>query len=252
MLQLENVHKSFGKTEVLRGISLSVAAGDVVVIIGSSGSGKTTLLRCVNFLARADAGTMTLRGESVNLVSPKKKEILNVRRRTAFVFQNYNLFHNKTVLQNVTLGLTVGRKISPAQARETAVDALARVGMADRLDAYPHALSGGQQQRVGIARAIALSPDVIIFDEPTSALDPEKVGEVLAVMRKLAREGTTMLIATHEISFARDVASQVIFIDRGVIVEQGSPKEVLMQPREERTKQFLQRLLPGYTDDYSI
>ncbi|MDR3332852.1 MAG: amino acid ABC transporter ATP-binding protein [Synergistaceae bacterium] len=247
MLTLSNVYKKFGDNEILKGIDLEIKKGEVVVVIGPSGSGKTTLLRCVNFLVRADRGALTLNGERVDLPSASKMEILKVRRRTAFVFQNYNLFYNKTVLQNVTLGLVCGRKMPGPDAERVARDALSRVGLSDKFHVYPKTLSGGQQQRVGIARAIALSPDVIIFDEPTSALDPELVGEVLNIMRMLAADGTTMLIATHEISFAKDVASKVLFIDRGVVIEEGTPNEVLTLPKEERTKQFLRRILPDYS-----
>jgi L-cystine transport system ATP-binding protein len=246
MLALSDVHKKFRDTEVLKGIDLVIGKGEVVVAIGPSGSGKTTLLRCINFLVMADKGVLTIDGERINMPTASKKEILGVRRRTAFVFQDYNLFYNMTVLQNVTLGLVSGRGMPAASAERIAKAALDRVGLADKLSVYPKTLSGGQQQRVGIARAIALSPDVIIFDEPTSALDPERVGEILDIMKTLARDGATMIVATHEMSFARDVASKVMFIDNGVTVEEGSPKELLVFPKEERTKQFLRRVLPDY------
>jgi L-cystine transport system ATP-binding protein len=244
MLRLLNVHKSFGTREILKGIDLTIERGEVVVVIGPSGSGKTTLLRCLNFLVRADAGTLWLHDREVDLARADRKQMLAVRRSTAFVFQNYNLFRNKTVLGNVTLGLTKGRGLTPTRAKELALAALTQVGLEEYGDRYPNTLSGGQQQRVGIARAVALNPDIILFDEPTSALDPEMVGEVLGVIKSLAEEGTTMLLATHEISFAREVADKVIFIDQGIIVEQGPAEEVLVHPQEERTKRFLRRLLP--------
>jgi L-cystine transport system ATP-binding protein len=247
MLRIKNVHKSFGKNEVLKGIDLSIDKGDVVVILGASGSGKTTLLRCINFLEKADQGKASFGEVDLDLHQAGKKEIQSVRKKLGFVFQNYNLFHNKTALENVTLGLTVGRKMPREMAEEIGRKALNKVGLSDRYDYYPQQLSGGQQQRVGIARAVALNPDIILFDEPTSALDPELIGEVLGVMKKIAREGTTMLVVTHEMSFAQDVANRVIFMDQGVIVEEGSPREIFSNPKEERTKQFLRRILPEYT-----
>ncbi|MDR3164089.1 MAG: amino acid ABC transporter ATP-binding protein [Synergistaceae bacterium] len=244
MLRLENVRKRFGDQEILKGIDLVIENGEVVVIIGPSGSGKTTLLRCLNFLVRADEGNLWIHDRKVNLAAADRKTILEVRRSTAFVFQNYNLFRNKTVLDNVTLGLIKGRGTARGRAEEIATAALEQVGMKKFMARYPNTLSGGQQQRVGIARAVALNPDIILFDEPTSALDPEMVGEVLDVMKGLAGDGTTMLIVTHEISFAREAADQVIFIDEGVVAEKGQAEEVLAHPREERTKRFLRRLLP--------
>lgn len=243
MLSIENVHKRFHNLEVLKGIDLTIEQGDVVVIMGPSGSGKTTLLRCINFLEKADEGAMEFDGLRVQLPRASRKEIAQIRKKTAFVFQNYNLFNNKTALENVTEGLITGRKVPPAQAIEAGVKALTKVGLADKLDTYPSKLSGGQQQRVGIARAVAVNPDVILFDEPTSALDPELVGDILDIMRKLAQEGTTMLVVTHEMSFARDVASRVVFMDGGIVVEQGSPAEIFSTPKEERTKQFLKRII---------
>ncbi|WP_342473132.1 amino acid ABC transporter ATP-binding protein [Metasolibacillus sp. FSL H7-0170] len=244
MLQITNIHKSFGRNEILKGVDLTVSKGDVVVILGPSGSGKTTLLRCINFLERADKGTASFGEITVDLKNASKKEVLAVRKKTAFVFQNYNLFHNKTALENVAEGLIIGRKMNKEQAYGLAKEALDQVGLTHKYDAYPSQLSGGQQQRVGIARAIVLSPDVILFDEPTSALDPELVGEVLEVMKTIAKSGTTMIVVTHEMSFARDVASHVIFMDGGQIVEEGSAHEIFVQPKEERTKQFLRRVLP--------
>ena len=242
MLSVTNVHKSFGKNEILKGVDLKVEKGDVVVIIGPSGSGKTTLLRTIDFLESADEGELVFDDIQTPLAHAHKKTILEVRRKTGFVFQNYNLFANKTALENVMEGLVVARKAPKDLARELAEGALKKVGLADRMDFYPSQLSGGQQQRVGIARAVVTNPDVVLLDEPTSALDPELVGEVLAVLKELAKEGTTMIIVTHEMSFAEEVASQVVFMEGGVIVEQGSPKEIFNNPKEARTKQFLQRV----------
>lgn len=250
MIKVKGLHKSFGKQEVLKGIDLQVEKGEVVVILGPSGSGKTTFLRSLNFLEQPDDGEITIGDTHVNCKHITKKEILEIRRKTAMVFQLYNLFKNKTVLENVMEGLIVVKKIPKVEAEKISREFLDKVGLVDKYDAYPSQLSGGQQQRVGIARALALNPEVILFDEPTSALDPELVGEVLTVMKKVAKEGLTMIVVTHEISFARDIASRVIFIDGGVIVEQGTPKEVLFHPKEERTKQFLKRILP--ISDYSI
>ena len=242
MLEIQSLKKSFGNTPVLRGIDLTVEQGDVIAIIGPSGSGKTTLLRCLNFLERADSGVMTFDGERFDLARIGKKDIARLRKKTAFVFQSYNLFANKTVLQNVTEGLIAGRKIPKAQAVETAMAALKKVGLAGRSGDYPAQLSGGQQQRVAIARAIAAKPELIYFDEPTSALDPELTGEVLAVMRELAAEGMTMLVVTHEMSFARTVSSRVIFLENGAVVESGPSAEFFAAPRQERTKAFLRNI----------
>lgn len=243
MLKVTDVHKSFGKNEILKGVNLTVEKGDVVVILGPSGSGKTTLLRTIDFLESADKGELEFDDIKTSLAHAHKNTILNVRRKTGFVYQNYNLFANKTALENVMEGLVTARRIPKEQAKEIAEKALAKVGMLDRKDFYPSQLSGGQQQRVGIARAIAPNPDVVLFDEPTSALDPELVGEVLGVIKELAKEGTTMIVVTHEMSFAEEVASQVIFMDGGVVVEQGTSREIFNNPKEERTRQFLQRIL---------
>ena len=240
MLEIRDVRKRFEGVDVLKGISLQVNKGDVITILGPSGSGKTTFLRCLNFLERADGGEIVFDGERFDLRTAKRRDIARVRAKTAFVFQNYNLFLNKTVLQNVTLGLTSARGMKRAEARDIAVGALERVGMADRLDSYPSQLSGGQQQRVAIARGLASSPEIIYFDEPTSALDPELIGEVLAVMRKLAEEGMTMLVVTHEMNFARNVSTRSVLMDGGVIVEQGPPEALFLHPQQERTRQFLQ------------
>lgn len=240
MLEVHNVKKTFGTLEVLKGVSLKVEQGDVVAILGPSGSGKTTLLRCINFLETADEGTLIFDQEQFPLNGLSKKEAARLRKKTAFVFQNYNLFLNKTALQNVTEGLIVARKMPKVQAEKLGLQALEKVGLAERRDAYPSQLSGGQQQRVAIARAIVTQPEIIYFDEPTSALDPELTGEVLAVMRQLAEEGMTMLVVTHELGFARTVSNKVIFMENGLVVESGPSQEVFQAPREERTRIFLQ------------
>lgn len=243
MLELKKVKKAFGETKILNGVDINIQKGDVTVILGPSGAGKTTFLRCINFLERADEGEIILDGTKIDLKSASKKEILQVRKKTAFVFQNYNLFNNKTALENVTEGLIIGRKVPKAEAIKIAKKALDKVGLSEKYSHYPAQLSGGQQQRVGIARAIAVNPEVILFDEPTSALDPELVSEVLAVMKNLAKEGTTMVVVTHEMSFARDVANRVIFMDGGVIVEEGSPEEVFKASKEIRTQNFLKSIV---------
>ena len=239
MLEIQNIKKTFGGVEVLKGIHLKVNRGDVVAIIGPIGSGKTTLLRCINYLEKADEGTMIFEGERYSMNTISKKEIAKIRRKTAFVFQNYNLFQNKTALQNVTEGLIIARKMPKAKAVEIGRRALDKVGLSDRYDYYPVQLSGGQQQRVAIARAIATDPEIIYFDEPTSALDPELTGEVLSVMQQLAGEGMTMLVVTHEIGFAKHVSSQVIFMEDGLVVEAGPSDEFFASPQEERTRTFL-------------
>ncbi|MBR4464836.1 MAG: amino acid ABC transporter ATP-binding protein [Treponema sp.] len=243
MLKVTNVRKSFGKNEILKGVDLTVEKGDVVVILGPSGSGKTTLLRTIDFLETADDGQLEFDEIKTSLAHAHKKTILNVRRKTGFVYQNYNLFTNKTALENVMEGLVTARKVPKEEARVIAEKALEKVGLLERKDFYPSQLSGGQQQRVGIARAIAPNPDVVLFDEPTSALDPELVGEVLGVIKELAKEGTTMIVVTHEMSFAEEVASQVVFMDGGIVVEKGSSRDIFNNPKEERTRQFLQRVL---------
>ena len=242
MLTVHNLTKQFDGNQVLKGVSLSVNKGDVIAIIGQSGGGKTTLLRCINFLEAADSGEMEFDGEHFQLSHISKKDIQRIRRKTAFVFQSYNLFRNKTALQNVMLGLTVARKMPKTQAEQIARSALGRVGLEDKANSYPNALSGGQQQRVAIARALATDPEIIYFDEPTSALDPELTGEVLAVMRKLAEEGMTMLVVTHELGFARNVSTKVIFMENGSIVESGPSEKFFANPKEERTRAFLKTI----------
>ena len=242
MLEVKNVRKSFGGLEVLKGVDLSVGRGDVVSILGPSGSGKTTLLRCINYLERADGGAMAFDGAVYQMNGASKRDIARIRRRTAFVFQNYDLFRNRTALENVTEGLIVARNMPRAQAVEIGRRALDKVGLSDRRDHYPSQLSGGQQQRVAIARAMATDPEIVLFDEPTSALDPELTGEVLAVMRQLAGEGMTMLVVTHELAFARSVSSQVVFMEGGRVVESGEAGRFFSSPREERTRAFLRAL----------
>ncbi|HEM5423512.1 TPA: amino acid ABC transporter ATP-binding protein [Streptococcus suis] len=242
MIQANGVKLTFGGQQVLKGIDVEVNPGEVVVILGPSGSGKTTLLRSLNFLEKADAGHLVFGEDSYDLAQMTKKDIASIRKRTAFVFQNYNLFANKTALQNVTEGLIVARKVPKQEAERIGKAALDKVGLSDKYGFYPSQLSGGQQQRVGIARAIATNPEVIYFDEPTSALDPELIGEVLAVMMQLAKEGMTMVVVTHEMGFARAVADRVIFMDGGRIIEEGRPEDIFDQPKEERTKQFLARI----------
>ncbi len=239
MLEVRNIQKSFGGQPVLRGVDLRVEKGRVVAILGPSGSGKTTLLRCVNFLETADGGTLRFGGERFELARMKKADILRLRRRTAFVFQGYNLFLNRTALENVTEGLIVARKMPRAEAEAAGLRALEKVGLADRRDAYPSQLSGGQQQRVAIARAVAASPEIIYFDEPTSALDPELTGEVLSVMRGLAEDGQTLLVVTHEMGFARTVADRVVFMEQGQVVEEGSAETMFTDPVQARTRAFL-------------
>lgn len=239
VLEIKDIHKSFGLLNVLNGVNLSVHKGDVIAILGPSGSGKTTLLRCINFLETADQGTMVFDEKEYDLASMRKNDIRDIRKKTGFVFQNYNLFANKTALQNVMLGLTSARKMDKKQAEKIGLEMLRKVGMEDRASHYPSQLSGGQQQRVAIARALATNPEIIYFDEPTSALDPELIGEVLNVMRELAEEGMTMIVVTHEMSFAKEVSNHVIFMEGGKIIEQGTSKEFFENPKQERTREFL-------------
>ena len=239
VLKIEGIEKSFGDLKVLDGINLNVEKGDVVAILGPSGSGKTTFLRCINFLEHADKGTMTFDGKTYDLSKITKKEIAAIRLRTGFVFQNYNLFANKTALENVTQGLITVRKVPKKEAEEKGMELLGKVGLADRASYYPSQLSGGQQQRVAIARALAPDPEIIYFDEPTSALDPELIGEVLNVMKELAEEGRTMIVVTHEMDFARNVSNHTILMEKGVIVEEGESKAFFDHPQLQRTKDFL-------------
>lgn len=241
MLQIRNLRKSFGDLQVLKSIDLDVNKGDVVAILGPSGSGKTTMLRCLNFLEKSDGGTMLFDDKRVDLARVTHAEANALRRRTGFVFQNYNLFANKTALQNVTEGLIIARKMPRRQAEEIAHAALVKVGMDDRADYYPSQLSGGQQQRVAIARALALRPDILCFDEPTSALDPELTEEVLRVIKSLADGSTTMIIVTHEMAFAREAASKVVFMENGAVLEQGTPEEIFEHPKNRRVAEFISK-----------
>lgn len=240
MISIRNLQKHYGDLVVLKGIDLDVRRGEKVVVLGPSGSGKSTMLRCVNALEDADGGIIAIDGVEI---TDRKTNINKVREHLGMVFQRFNLWPHKTVLENVMLGQMVVSGKCEAEARKRAMETLTRVGLADKADQYPVRLSGGQQQRVGIARALAMDPKAILFDEPTSALDPELVGEVLAVMKSLADEGMTMIVVTHEIGFAKEVADRVIFMDGGVIVEQGHPNDVLVNPKEERTRAFLKRVL---------
>lgn len=241
MISIQNLKKSFGDNTVLKQIDATVQKGEVVVVIGPSGSGKTTFLRCLNVLETPDGGTIRIGEKELDFAKKvTKQEIINLRKQTGMVFQHHNLFPHFTAVQNVMEGLITVKGIGKEEAKKKAEYFLTKVGLSDKKDLYPFQLSGGQQQRVGIARALAMEPEVILFDEPTSALDPELVQEVLSVMKELAKEGMTMVIVTHEMRFARQIADRVIFMDGGVIVEQGTPDEVLANPKEERTQRFLQ------------
>lgn len=245
MIEILNLHKSFGELQVLKGLDLRMELGKVLVIIGPSGSGKTTLLRCFNLLEVPDQGSLSLSDIKINFSENKKipqKSILALRKKTGMVFQSYNLFPHMTALGNVMEGQVTVQKRSKDEARGRALQLLGKVGLADKADAYPHQLSGGQQQRVAIARAMAVDPEVLLFDEPTSALDPELVGEVLKVIKQLAAEGMTMVIVTHEMKFAADVADRIILMDGGYILEQGTPQEVLEHTKHPRALQFLNRI----------
>ena len=244
MLQLNHIRKSFGENEVLKDVSLEVPTGSVTVIIGPSGSGKTTLLRGINFLEPSDQGEIVLENLKVDVARATKTEINQLRKETAMVFQSYNLFANKTALENITEGLLVVQKYSKEKALEKAQYYLRKVGLLDKADFYPSQLSGGQQQRIGIARALALDPKVILFDEPTSALDPETIQEVLDVMIKLAKEGNiTMVVVTHEMGFARQVADRIIFMEDGRIIDEGTPDHFFVNPTNERVKKFLSKII---------
>lgn len=242
MLSVTNLHKYYGDTHVLKGIDVEVAQGEVLAIIGPSGSGKTTFLRCMNYLEIPNRGKICINNVTIDAENATKKQIHQLRQQSSMVFQQYHLFKNKTALENVMEGLIITKKMPKREAEKLALSYLERVGLTEKKDAYPSQLSGGQEQRVGIARALAMNPAVILFDEPTSALDPENVGDILAIMKDIANQGMTMIIVTHEIEFARNVADQVIFMDQGEIVEKGTPEEVLIHPTQERTERFLRRL----------
>lgn len=239
MIKMIDVYKSFGKNEVLKGINLHVERGEVVVIIGPSGSGKSTVLRCMNYLEEPTSGDVIVDGMNLNV----KENINNVRAEVGMVFQRFNLFPHMTVLDNITLAPQKIRKMSKEEAEKIALELLAKVGLQDKANSYPQQLSGGQQQRVAIARALAMKPKVMLFDEPTSALDPEMVSEVLDVMKNLAKEGMTMVVVTHEMGFAKEVGTRVLFVDEGKILEEGTPKDVFEHPTNERTQLFLSKIL---------
>lgn len=240
MIEISQLHKTFGKNEVLKGIDLTIQKGEVVVIIGPSGSGKSTFLRCMNLLEQPTSGSIIFEGQDI---LAKNAHINQLRQKMGMVFQSFNLFPHKTVLDNLTISPIKVKKEEEAKAKENALRLLEQVGLKEKSDSYPASLSGGQQQRVAIARALAMDPDVLLFDEPTSALDPEMVGEVLAVMKNLADKGMTMVVVTHEMGFAREVASRVIFMDEGVIQEEGTPSEIFGAPKNPRTQNFLNKVL---------
>ena len=242
ILEAKGIKKSFGKAEILKGLDLSIDKGDVVAILGRSGSGKTTLLRCLDFLEKADEGKLIFDGVEYDLKTITKKQIRELRLKTGFVFQSYNLFSNMTALENVMEGLVTARKINKKEALETSLSMLEKVGMLEWKDHYPIQLSGGQQQRVAIARALATKPEVIYFDEPTSALDPELTGEVLTVMKRLAEDGMTMIVVTHEMGFARRVANRVVFMEEGRVLEEGDPETIFTSPKEKRTQELINRI----------
>ncbi len=245
MIHITNIHKAFGSNQVLKGIDLTITKGQVVVILGPSGSGKTTFLRCINALEIPDQGVIAFDDGSLSVdfaTKPNKKTLLALQRKSGMVFQSYNLFPHKTALQNLTLGPTVVQGQSKAQAREKALALLDKVGLSDKADLYPFQLSGGQQQRIGIARALAIEPSLLLFDEPTSALDPELVQDVLGTMKQLAGEGWTMVVVTHEINFAREVADHIVLIEDGYVVEEGSAQQMFELSKHPRTRAFLQRI----------
>lgn len=240
MLYVNNLYKCFGETQVLKGIDEHIKKGEVLVLIGPSGSGKSTFLRCLNLLEKPTSGEITFEGKSI---TNKECDINKIREKMGMVFQQFNLFPHKTVLENITMAPIKVKKISKEKAIEKAMELLAKVGLSDKANSYPSSLSGGQKQRIAIARALAMEPDVILFDEPTSALDPEMVGEVLKIMKELAESGLTMLVVTHEMEFAREVSDRVVFMNNGVIEEEGTPDEIFNNPKKERTREFLKRTL---------
>ena len=240
MIHVNNLHKSFGKNDVLKGINEHIKKGEVVVVIGPSGSGKSTFLRCLNLLEEPTSGEIVFEGNSI---TDKKVDINKIREKMGMVFQQFNLFPHKTVLENLTIAPIKVKGISKAEAEKKAFELLERVGLTDKAKAYPSSLSGGQKQRIAIARALAMEPDVMLFDEPTSALDPEMVGEVLSVMKDLAKDGMTMAVVTHEMGFAREVGDRILFMDAGNIVEQGTPEEIFSHPKNSRTIDFLSKVL---------
>lgn len=240
MLYVNNLHKYFGENQVLKGIDEQVKKGEVLVLIGPSGSGKSTFLRCLNLLEKPTSGEITFEGQSI---TDKKCDINKIREKMGMVFQQFNLFPHKTVLENITMAPIKVKKLSKEKATKKAMELLAKVGLSDKANSYPGSLSGGQKQRIAIARALAMEPDVMLFDEPTSALDPEMVGEVLNVMKGLAEDGMTMVVVTHEMGFAKEVASRIIFMDNGKIIEEGTAKEIFKNPKNSRTREFLSKIL---------
>ncbi|EPB8193342.1 amino acid ABC transporter ATP-binding protein [Clostridium perfringens] len=240
MINVRNLYKSFGKNEVLKDINETIKKGEVVVIIGPSGSGKSTFLRCLNLLEEPTSGVINFEGEDI---TDKKVDINKIREKMGMVFQQFNLFPNKTVMENLTIGPTKIKNISNSEAIKKGSELLERVGLLDKKNVYPNSLSGGQKQRIAIARALAMEPDVMLFDEPTSALDPEMVGEVLGVMKSLAKDGMTMVVVTHEIGFAKEVGDRILFMDEGRIIEEGTPDEIFQNPKNSRTKDFLSKVL---------
>ncbi|MFR1783638.1 MAG: amino acid ABC transporter ATP-binding protein [Sarcina ventriculi] len=240
MLYVNNLYKCFGETQVLKGIDEHIKKGEVLVLIGPSGSGKSTFLRCLNLLEKPTSGEITFEGKSI---TNKECDINKIREKMGMVFQQFNLFPHKTVLENITMAPIKVKKISKEKAIEKAMELLAKVGLSDKANSYPSSLSGGQKQRIAIARALAMEPDVILFDEPTSALDPEMVGEVLNVMKQLAKDGMTMVVVTHEMGFAKEVGSRIIFMNNGKIIEKGAPNEIFFNPKNSRTREFLSKIL---------
>ncbi|CUN73357.1 MAG: amino acid ABC transporter ATP-binding protein [Sarcina ventriculi] len=240
MLYVNNLYKCFGETQVLKGIDEHIKKGEVLVLIGPSGSGKSTFLRCLNLLEKPTSGEITFEGKSI---TNKECDINKIREKMGMVFQQFNLFPHKTVLENITMAPIKVKKISKEKAIEKAMELLAKVGLSDKANSYPSSLSGGQKQRIAIARALAMEPDVMLFDEPTSALDPEMVGEVLNVMKQLAKDGMTMVVVTHEMGFAKEVGSRIIFMDNGKIIEKGAPNEIFFNPKNSRTREFLSKIL---------
>lgn len=243
MIKVNGLKKSFGDHLVLKDVSFEINKGDVVAILGPSGSGKTTLLKCINFLEKSDSGILTFDGEEFDLKNLNKNKIHEIRNKTSFVFQNFNLFANKTALENVTIGLTVARKMDKQKAEEIGRKVLNKVGLSSKADSYPDQLSGGQQQRVAIARALALNPEIIYFDEPTSALDPELIGEVLSVIKELASEGMTMLVVTHEMNFAKNISNRILFMEDGNIIEDSKTKDFFTKPKNKRIKAFIESII---------
>ncbi|WKV52509.1 amino acid ABC transporter ATP-binding protein [Dickeya fangzhongdai] len=252
MFEINHLSKKFHHNIILDDISLTIQKGDVVAIIGSSGAGKSTLLRCINLLEQPESGAITIDGTAFNLTHPRRRDIIRLRKNTAMVFQQFSLFQHKTALENVMEGLLIVKKYPKEKARKIAYQQLKKVGLPDRVDYYPRQLSGGQQQRVGIARALAMEPQLLLLDEPTSALDPELIDEVLDVIRQAAREGNTMLIVSHEMDFVRQVANRVLFLDKGKVIEDGTAQQVFEHPKMERTREFLSRYYKRYEPEYSI